>query len=223
MISLMNDSLVFHLNKANLHKIRDIMEVMPRNKHGKFLIDQSTVGLHLTGARRINIEQCYIYAKILKIHPWKVLDDYVCRYPVVGNLDIKTGKIESRGKFQNDYLVCSNDLEYEKNTLVIMSKSSKIAYLYNEKVYLEENNLNTEEPQRCLLDTDKGEFMVFVINIDFKKQSVEYILLNKSGTTDTKKMKYNCIKPINEIINLNTITKTTAVIEHTFDIPKEYY
>ena len=223
MISCMNDSLVFHLNKANLNKIRDIMEVMPRNKHGKFLIDQSTVGLHLTGARRINIEQCYIYAKILKIHPWRVLDDYVCRYPVVGNFDIKTGKIESRGKFQNDYLVCSNDLEYEKNTLVIMSKSSKIAYLYNENIYLRENNLNTEEPQRCLLDTDKGEFMVFVNDIDFKKQTVEYILSNESGITDTKKMKYNCIRPINEIIYLNTVSKVTALIEHAFDKPKEYY
>ena len=143
MIHSMNESLVFHLNKANLNKIRDIMEVMPRNKHGKFLIDQSTVGLHLTGVRRINLEQCYIYAKILKIHPWKVIDDYVCRYPVVGNLNLSNGFVEQRGKFQNDYLVCSNDFEYIDGTLVVLSKSGLIAYLYNENLFLNEKNFNS--------------------------------------------------------------------------------
>ena len=223
MIHSMNESLVFHLNKANLNKIRDIMEVMPRNKHGKFLIDQSTVGLHLTGVRRINLEQCYIYAKILKIHPWKVIDDYVCRYPVVGNLNLSNGFVEQRGKFQNDYLVCSNDFEYIDGTLVVLSKSGLIAYLYNENLFLNEKNFNSEDSQRCIFEKEDGEILAFVINVDFKNHIVEYVLATRTKSWKILSTKYIKIRPINEVINLNTVSENTSIIEHTFRKPKQYY
>ena len=223
MIHLMNESLNYQLNKAGLTRIKEIMEVMPRTKHGKFLIDQSTVGLHMTGSRRLNLEHAYVYAKILKVHPWRILDDYVCRYPVVGNYNPNTGFVTNRGKFQNDYLVCSNDLQYIPNTLVILSKSCKIAYIYNEGVFLNEDNFNSAEPQRCILETKEGEILGFVNHCDFKKQLAQFVLPSCIKQWRAETIKYSNIRPINEILNLNTVSDLTGIVEHTFEKPKQYY
>lgn len=223
MMYKMNDALMYYVTKANLLKIKDLMEVMPRSLEGKSLIDQSTVGLHLTGARRVNMEHAKIYAKILKIHPWRILDDYLCRYPVVGNLDTTTGLVTARGKFQNDYLCCSNDLEYCENTLVVLSKSCKIAYIYDESVYLNNENFNLEEPQRCIIETKNGEILAQVTEVNFENKKVQYFLSSGDDRFKLKNITYNKIRPINEILNLNTLSDKTAVIEHTFAEPKQYY
>ena len=223
MMYKMNEALTFQLNKAGLIRIKEIMDAMPRTQHGKFLIDQSTVGLHLTGARRINIDHAKVYAKILKTHPWKVIDDYVCRYPVIGNLDPTTGIVETRGKFQNDYLVCSNDYEYMEGTLIILSKSAKIAYIYNENLELNEDNFNSEDAQRCIFETKNSEILAFITDVDFKNQTVNYILPTRSKSWKVVTTNYTSIRPINEIINLNTVSDNTCVIEHTFEKPKQYY
>jgi len=223
MMYRMNEALHYHLNKAGLIRIKEIMDVMPMSQHGKYLIDQSTVGLHLTGARRVNVDHARVYAQILKVHPWKVIDDYVCRYPVIGNLDPISGLVESRGKFQNDYLVCSNDFEYVEGTLIILSKSSKIAYIYNENLFLNNVNFNDEDAQRCIFETKNSEILAFVTDVNFEKKIVTYVLPTRTKSWKVLSTNYINIRPINEIINLNTVSNITGVVEHTFEKPKQYY
>jgi len=223
MMYRMNEALTYHLNKAGLIRLKEIMDVMPRSQHGKYLIDQSTVGLHLTGVRRVNVDHARVYAQILKVHPWKVIDDYVCRYPVIGNLDITTGLVETRGKFQNDYLVCSNDFEYINGTLIILSKSGKIAFVYNENLFLNKSNFNSDDAQRCIFETKNSEILAFVTDVDFDTKTVKYVLPTRSKSWKVISTNYINIRPINEVINLNTASDITSVIEHTFEKPKQYY
>lgn len=217
--NLMNEALIYQLNKVGKNKIRDIMDKMPKDKDGKYLIDQSTVGLHLTGVRRAGLDHIFIYAEIINAHPWRLLDDYVCKYPVVGNVNAH-GIVEPRDKFQNDYLVSNNDLWYIENTLVVLSKSKKLAYLYNEGTELNFRNLNLEEPQRCLIVTKSQEIMGFLTDVDFDTKKAKYFLLKSNSKTVT--IDFKKIYPINETKYLNTLADDVAVIEHTFHKPKLY-
>ena len=63
--NVMNEALIYQLNKVGKNKIRDIMDMMPKDENGKYLIDQSTVGLHLTGVRRAALDHIFIYAECI--------------------------------------------------------------------------------------------------------------------------------------------------------------
>jgi len=219
MISL-NKILVDRLKDKGYEKNKDIYQLLEESNNGISPIDITSISMHTSGSRRISLVQARQYAKALKLPLIRVLDDYICKYPVVSNVDSSTGIITPRGKFQNDYLVCNNDIEYMFGTLVILSKSKNCAYLYNEQQIINPHNLNLEEPQRCLFETKDFDFMGHLIDINFDKKEATYILLKPNFKP--KKIKYNKCFPINEILHLKSISHDVSLLEHAFHEPPKY-
>ena len=219
MISV-NEVLVDRLNQKGFVKNKDIYQLLLETHGGESPIDITSISMHTSGTRRISLVQARQYAKALKLPLIRVLDDYICKYPVVSNVDSSTGIITPRGKFQNDYLVCNNDIEYMFGTLVVLTKSKNCAYLYHEARTLNPQNLNLEEPQRCLFETKDNEFMAHLIDINFDKKEATYILLKPNFKP--KKIKFNKCFPINEIIHLTSINHDISVLEHAFHEPPKY-
>lgn len=219
MISV-NEVLVDKLKQKGFSRNKDIYQLLLETHGGESPIDITSISMHTSGTRRISLIQAKQYAKSLKLPLIRVLDDYICKYPVVSNVDSFTGIMTSRGKFQNDYLVCNNDIEYIFGTLVVLSQSKNVAYLYHESRSLNPENLNLEEPQRCVFETEQGEIMGHLTDIDFDKKEATYILLK--ANSKPKKIKYLKCFPIHEILNLKSIANDISLLEHAFHEPPKY-
>tara|TARA_R110002050_G_scaffold268790_1_gene410941 strand:+ start:188 stop:847 length:660 start_codon:yes stop_codon:yes gene_type:complete len=219
MISV-NEVLVDRLNQKGFVKNKDIYQLLLETHGGESPIDITSISMHTSGTRRISLVQAKQYAKSLKLPLIRVLDDYICKYPVVSNVNNSTGIIKPRDKFQNDYLVCNNDIEYIFGTLVILSASKNVAYLYHDNRTLNSHNLNLEEPQRCVFETKDGEILGHLTDIDFDKKEATYILLKPNFKP--KKIKYTKCYPIHEVLYLKSIASDISLLEHAFHEPPKY-
>ena len=218
--NLMNDAFLKVCKDRGFHKVKDIMDVMPIDKNGKSLIDQSTVSLHMNKQRKVTEEHAKIYQTIFKVHYFKIIDESIIKYPITANVTMKSGLVYPRGKKQHDFLVCGKQYEYSWGTNVVLSDDRKCVFIYNDEWLFSEENFINGSTQPAFIETKKDEEYILIIkNLDIEKKVVEAF---SSLENQSKKLEYVNIWPINEIIYLNTINQEVNVIENKWFEPKKY-
>ena len=98
-------------------------------------IDTSTVSLHLSGKRRINVEQAYLYADFFKVHIIKIIDNNITQYPIVAYCNSK-GLVRLRNENEWEVVLAPNDTENDGN-YCIYQENAKTIFWYNPKVNVE--------------------------------------------------------------------------------------
>jgi len=120
-------------------------------------IDTSTVSLHFSGKRQINIEQAKLYADFFKVHIIKILDENITQYPIVAYCD-DLGDVRLRNENEWEVVIAPNDSENDGN-YCIYQKNAKTIFWYNPKIIVEK-----KEAQNiyCYLKNHKGNYIGFV-------------------------------------------------------------
>ena len=109
-------SKILKMNEALIRQI-DIAKIKNHDLISKGTgIDKSTVSLHLSSKRRINIEQAYKYADFLKVPVIKVIDENVVKYRVVRYVN-DFGEVNP--PTEDDFEMDAYDEETLANTLKI--------------------------------------------------------------------------------------------------------
>jgi len=98
-------------------------------------IDTSTVSLHFSGKRQINVEQAKLYADFFKVHIIKILDENITQYPIVAYCNTE-GIVRLRNEDEWEVVIAPNDTENDGN-YCICQKNSKTIFWYDPKVKLE--------------------------------------------------------------------------------------
>jgi len=99
MISV-NEVLVDKLTQKGFVKNKDIYQLLLETHEGESPIDITSISMHTSGTRRISLIQARQYAKSLKLPLIRVLDDYICKYPVVSNVNNSTGELHQEVNFK---------------------------------------------------------------------------------------------------------------------------
>ena len=117
-------------------------------------IDTSTVSLHFSGKRQINVEQAYLYADFFKVHIIKILDDNITQYPIVAYCSSK-GVVRLRNEDEWEVVLAPNDTENDGN-YCICQKNVKTIFWYNPKIIVEKKEAMNIF---CYLKNTKGNYV----------------------------------------------------------------
>tara|TARA_R100001594_G_scaffold21580_1_gene41620 strand:+ start:4011 stop:4607 length:597 start_codon:yes stop_codon:yes gene_type:complete len=98
-------------------------------------IDTSTVSLHFSGKRKINIDQAYLYSIFFKVHVLKIIDNNITQYPLVAYCNSK-GLVRLRNEDEWEVLIAPNDTENDGN-FCIYQENAKTIFWYDPKIKLE--------------------------------------------------------------------------------------
>tara|TARA_R110000824_G_scaffold67771_1_gene175419 strand:- start:392 stop:988 length:597 start_codon:yes stop_codon:yes gene_type:complete len=99
-------------------------------------IDTSTVSLHFSNKRKINIDQAYLYSDFFKVHVLRIIDPNITQYPLVAYCDSK-GLVRLRNEDEWEVVIAPNDTENDGN-YCIYQKNAKTIFWYNPKIKLKE-------------------------------------------------------------------------------------
>lgn len=127
-------------------------------------IDKSTVSLHMSGKRVINLASAELYAKTFKVPLIKIISDEVVKYPIVYYCNFE-GEVRLRGEDENEALYSLNEIENNKVYGIYCSENSSV-YLYNKTIKLEIINANyfistTEKKYIAKFDENKKFINLF--------------------------------------------------------------
>ena len=120
-------------------------------------IDTSTVSLHFSGKRQINVEQAKLYADFFKVHIIKILDDNITQYPIVAYCD-SFGIVRLRNEDEWEVVIAPNDTENDGN-YCICQKNAKTIFWYDPKIKLEKKEAMNIF---CYLKNTKGNYVGLV-------------------------------------------------------------
>ena len=191
-------SKILKMNEALIRQI-DIAKIKNHDLISKGTgIDKSTVSLHLSSKRRINIEQAYKYAEFLKVPVIKVIDENVVKYRVVRYVSI-SGEVNPPTEDDFEIIVCPNQIE-KKEEKIIYDKKKNTAYWYSPN--FDYNNSNIEN-EYCYI---KNKFKSYLGTITKHNKKTNMITFFNFHTQKEMKVKSEIGHPITSITFCNFTT-----------------
>ena len=167
-------------------------------------IDTSTVSLHFSGKRQINVEQAYLYADFFKVHIIKILDDYITQYPIVAYCTDK-GTVRLRNEDEWEVVLAPNDTENDGD-FCIYEKNSKTISWYNPQIKVEKKEaVNTY----CYLKNFR-ECPLIGSNTTCSNDNYVGLVIKYLGKKTYKILNYQTLKHFTQKIDVcYPITKTS--------------
>ena len=160
-------------------------------------IDKSTVSLHLSGKRKINIDDAQSYAKYFNVPLIRILDDKVVKYPIVAYAN-QLGEVLMRKPNQNEIVICPNLIQ-STNCYAIYNDFWKSIHWYEEA-----KSTDVIDPSNMINDLayiigKKGHWIGEIKEYNPKTKGITYYSLH---TAKTYKDKLHIAYPILDISKL---------------------
>ena len=167
-------------------------------------IDTSTVSLHFSGKRQINVEQAKLYADFFKVHIIKILDENITQYPIVAYCTSR-GLVRLRNENEWEVVIAPNDTENDGN-YCIYQENAKTIFWYNPNIKIEKKDTmnifcylkNTKENYIGLVTRYLGKKMYKILNYHTlkymnKKIDICYPITNTSHLDYSKYYKVKAL------------------------------
>jgi len=201
----MNDALIKIVQERK--KIDSDLNNQVISDHTK--IDKSSVSLHLSGKRKINIDDALNYAKYFDVPLIRILDDKVVKYPIVayGN---KEGEVLMRKPNQNEIVVCPNLIQ-STNCYAIYNDFWQSIHWYEEDKSTDVIDPSTMINDLCYIIGKKGHWIGEIRDYNPKTKNITYYSLHTAKNykdkliiaypiLDISKLKYHAMIKIKNIL-----------------------
>jgi hypothetical protein len=169
-------------------------------------IDTSTVSLHFSGKRQINVEQAKLYADFFKVHIIKILDENITQYPIVAYCTSR-GLVRLRNENEWEVVIAPNDTENNGN-YCIYQENAKTIFWYNPNIKIEKKDTmnifcylkNTKENYIGLVTRYLGKKMYKILNYHTLKYMTKKIDICYP-ITNTSHLDYSKYHKVKALIN----------------------
>tara|TARA_R100001443_G_scaffold9351_2_gene18947 strand:+ start:142 stop:819 length:678 start_codon:yes stop_codon:yes gene_type:complete len=181
-------------------------------------IDKSTVSLHFSGKRLINVDQAKLYANFFQVPIQRVLDSNKAKYRIIGYLDEITGVIKPSDPFKNvEIVICENDM-VQYNDLAFYSKLADMLFWFQPDI--NSDNMQVEASKShpngryCYIDALKDNKEIKLVGDIRKRDKKDNVEVFNRHSLKLEKYQLNKAYPISTInfLEFSKIVKTSLVL-----------